>query len=532
MKINPRSLFKTMLFFSVIALFISILPGQIAAAQNQVFTFKPVADAYVIQTSPDTNYGTSISLRVDNSPFTRSYLRFTVTGLNGSAIQSVKLRVYANSANTTGYAVQAEANNTWTESAITYNTAPAPGSVINNSAPFTSAVWTEVDVSSYVKAEGTYNFVLTTTNNTNTNLASRESTNSPQLVVTGGTSASATPGKSPTSTKAPTQKPATSTPPPTSTPTKQLSPTATATLSSGSKDPIIFFTGDLVSSSSLARAQKVVALLKNVMAQHTGTKMLVASTGDNEQENNPTVANYQAYFGATYGAFVTQGIFMQIRGNHDIQSAGSYTDYNGTVHSSGGAYWAYFGSNARAANISGQKLTDNSYDLGTWHVVALDELNTAVNSATLNFLTSDLAAHTATKCQIVYWHVPTYSSGSLHGDATSLKPLNQAEYNAGVDIQLNGHDHDYQRFYPINPSGVRDNAKGITTFIDGIGGQDGRAGSKTSVAQAASAVYMDAFPGGEAIGFIQFTLHATSADYALYDGNTGAIIDSGTVNCH
>ena len=222
----------------------------------------------------------------------------------------------------------------------------------------------------------------------------------------------------------------------------------------------------------------MVNLIKNLMAQHPGTQMRVASTGDNEQENNPTVSNYQNYFGTTYGAFVTQGIYMQVRGNHDIQSAGSYTDYNGTSHSSGAAYWDYFGANAHAANISGQKLTDYSYDLGSWHITALDQLNGSVNSATLNFLTADLAAHSGTQCQIVYWHVPTYSSGSAHGDSTGLKALNQAAYNAGVDIQLNGHDHNYQRFYPINPNGVRDDAHGITTFVDGIGGQAGRTGSR------------------------------------------------------
>ena len=529
MKLDSRNLFKSILALAVIALFIGFLPGKVVSAQSQVFTFKPVADAYVIQTSPATNYGTATSLRVDNSPAIRSFLRFTVSGLNGTAVQSAKLRIYANSANSSGLTVQAESNNTWSESAITYTNAPAAGSVIQTSAGFKSATWTEVDVSSYVKAEGTYNFALTTTSGTNTNLAARESgADAPQLVVTSGTQAATPTGKAPTPTKTPTPK-ATS---PAPTATKQPTAVKTPTQTSGSKDPIIFFTGDLVSSSSLARAQKVVALLKTVMAQHAGTQMLVASTGDNEQENNPTVANYQAYFGTTFGAFVTQGIFMQVRGNHDIQSAGSYTDYNGTVHSSGGAYWTYFGSNARAYNISGQKLTDYSYNLGAWHIVAADELSTALNSATLNFLTSDLAAHAATKCQIVYWHVPTYSSGSAHGDATGLKPLNTAEYNAGVDIQINGHDHDYQRFYPINPSGVRDDAKGITTFIDGIGGEDGRAGSQTSIAQAASAVYMDAFPGGEAIGVIQFTLHATSADYVLYDGNTGAALDSGTVTCH
>jgi hypothetical protein len=43
---------------------------------------------------------------------------------------------------------------------------------------------------------------------------------------------------------------------------------------------------------------------------------------------------------------------------------------------------------------------------------------------------------------------------------------------------------------------------------------------------------MDAFPSGEAIGVIQFTLHPTSADYAVYDANNGSIVDSGTVTCH
>ncbi len=259
--------------------------------------------------------------------------------------------------------------------------------------------------------------------------------------------------------------------------------------------------------------------------------MLVASIGDNEQESNPTVANYQANFGTTYGTFVNQGIFMQIRGNHDIQSAGSYSDYNGTVHSSGGAYWTYFGANAHDNNIAGQRLTDYSYNLGGWHLVGLDQLNGSVNTATLNFLKSDLAANPGL-CQLVYWHVPTYSSGSAHGDSTGLIPLNQAEYDAGVDIQLNGHDHDYQRFNPINPSGVLDMSKGITTFITGIGGEDNRTGSQTSKAQAASAVYFDAFPGGSPIGTLQLTLHATSADYALYDAYNGAILDQGTVNCH
>jgi hypothetical protein len=40
------------------------------------------------------------------------------------------------------------------------------------------------------------------------------------------------------------------------------------------------------------------------------------------------------------------------------------------------------------------------------------------------------------------------------------------------------------------------------------------------------------FPGGNVIGFIQFTLHTNSADYVVYNANNGGVVDSGTVNCH
>ena len=160
----------------------------------------------------------------------------------------------------------------------------------------------------------------------------------------------------------PPQPTPTATKPPvaTATPTQPPAPTATPTKPAGGQDPILFFTSDLVSGSSVSRAQLVVNLIKNLMGQHPGTQMLVASGGDNEQENNPTVANYQSYFGTTYGTFVTQGIFMQVRGNHDIQSAGSYTDYDGTVHSSGAAYWDYFGARLteHAAIYPGASLLD------------------------------------------------------------------------------------------------------------------------------------------------------------------------------
>ena len=149
--------------------------------------FTPVADSYVNSANPSTNYGTNVSLRVDAAAASimRSYLRFTVSGLGGAAVQSAMLRIYANSANSAGFSVLALADNTWGETTITYSNAPTPGSTIKSSAGFGSGTWVQVDISSYVNGEGTYNLVLSTTSTTNTNLAARESgADAPQLVVT------------------------------------------------------------------------------------------------------------------------------------------------------------------------------------------------------------------------------------------------------------------------------------------------------------------------------------------------------------
>jgi len=294
--------------------------------------------------------------------------------------------------------------------------------------------------------------------------------------------------------------------------------TASQPTQPSSADPMIFFQGDLVAYNSVPEAQQVVALVNSLIAQHPNRQVLIASPGDNEQEHSPTVSDYQTYFGSTYGPFFTQGIFRPVRGNHDAASANN-----------GQAFWEYFGS--QVPNNGG--MTNYSYDLGGWHIIALDQVSeTAVTAKTLNFLKADLAANADSKCQIAYWHVPIYSSGPSAGDSTALKPLSQALYDAGVDIQINGHDHHYQRFYPLNPNGARDNAKGITTFIAGIGGQGHRSGSAKSIAQPASAKFLDSFPGGSAIGTVMFTLHAESADYTLYNAYDGAVLDQGTVTCH
>jgi hypothetical protein len=148
-----------------------------------VFTFAPVADAYVYQTNPTTNYGTSNLLRVDGSPIMRSYLRFTVQGVTGT-ITRVTLRIYANSASSTGYNIGNVTNTTWTESTINYNNAPAIGSSAGSSGPFSAGAWTIVNITSLVTGNGTINLGLYTTSSTAISFNSRQASfNPPQLIV-------------------------------------------------------------------------------------------------------------------------------------------------------------------------------------------------------------------------------------------------------------------------------------------------------------------------------------------------------------
>lgn len=146
------------------------------------FAFNPVADSYVDGNAPGNNYGSSTQIRIDGSPDRRGYLRFDVSGLPGPVV-SATLRVYASSTHSFGYEAQAVADNSWSEGAITYSTAPSFGPVVGASGPTTGGSYTEVDVTASVTGDGLYSFALTPLSNTNLRLSPREAANQPELVI-------------------------------------------------------------------------------------------------------------------------------------------------------------------------------------------------------------------------------------------------------------------------------------------------------------------------------------------------------------
>ena len=139
-------------------------------------------------------------------------------------------------------------------------------------------------------------------------------------------------------------------------------------------------------------------------------------------------------------------------GNHDYFS------------NNGAAYYAYFGAVAGDARKGYY-----SYEAGAWHVVVLNSnIDSGSRSEQVGWLRQDLKAH-PTQCAVAYWHAPVFSSGD-HGNNPKMADVWTVLYEFGVDLVLNGHDHDYERFAPQDPKGKADPGRGIREFVIGTGG--------------------------------------------------------------
>lgn len=73
------------------------------------------------------------------------------------------------------------------------------------------------------------------------------------------------------------------------------------------------------------------------------------------------------------------------------------------------------------------------------------------------------------RCDLAYWHHPAFSSGTEHGSDERIRELWRVLYRAGVDVVLNAHEHNYERFAQLDGVG-RPSASGMRAFIVGTGG--------------------------------------------------------------
>jgi hypothetical protein len=323
---------------------------------------------------------------------------------------------------------------------------------------------------------------------------------------------------------------------------------------------------------------------------------LVAILGD-EQYQIGSLADFEGSYDQTYGAFK----FLQrpSPGNHEFYST------HGQDGEDGIGYFDYFNGYQLDPN-TGQPVLETdplsttkpprvepvprpdgqagpsgqgwySYDLGSWHIISLNaECSIGDNAAPgtcsnppawyqqeTQWLAQDLANDHAS-CTLAYWHQPTWSASSAPINATTPGTGSAEGTEAGgawwtllqahgADLVLNGHEHLYARFAPMNAAGQAD-PHGIREFIVGTGGEGldslstNPAGEvaipNLEVAQGAGSAYQDGqtisgYPG--AFGAMQLTLdqHGYSWDYHSATAPTvngspawAGFSDTGSAMCH
>ena len=266
-----------------------------------------------------------------------------------------------------------------------------------------------------------------------------------------------------------------------------------------SDDPVLITAGDVAECGSDGDTA-TAALVAGI----DGT---VALLGDAVYSSG-TGQEFAECFAPTWGQFKDRT--RPAPGNHDYQ----------TQDASG--YFGYFGA---AAGNTGEGWY--SYDLGEWHIVVLnsncDHVGCTTGSPQVDWLQSDLAAHPGA-CTLAYWHHPRFSSGSHHGGDEAMAPIWSVLFDAGADVVLAGHEHNYERFAPLDAAGRLDLTNGIRSFVVGTGGRShygfGRPEPGSEVRES------------DTYGVLALTLHPGGYEWTFVPVSGETFRDEGTALCH
>lgn len=290
-------------------------------------------------------------------------------------------------------------------------------------------------------------------------------------------------------------------PSPTSTPTATDSapPSSTPVVPSPTPGPAILVGAGDIATCKGTDNSATAALIAGI----DGT---VFTAGDNAYEEG-TAANFRDCYAPTWGQFLDRT--LPAVGNHDYLTPDA------------AAYFGYFGS---AAGDPSQGWY--ARQVGTWRVYVINSnCNTVggcrVGTPQEQWLRSDLAAN-PTACTLAIWHHPRFSSGE-HGNFSSMTPIWQALYDAGAELVINGHDHDYEQFAPQTPAGKAD-PNGIVEIVVGTGGRGLRAVGKPI---ANSVIHSD-----QSFGVLKLTLSDGSWESTFIPVAGGTFTDTSSGTCH
>jgi hypothetical protein len=282
--------------------------------------------------------------------------------------------------------------------------------------------------------------------------------------------------------------------PPTTSPTPSPSPSPSPSPTPSSGDALAAAAGDIsCTQGGDGTGSCRDKATSDLIAANLPDRVL--TLGD-QQYDTGTLSAFQSYYDSTWGRFRDRT--SPAPGNHDPYSSG---------------YSTYFGARAPARHYA--------FNLGSWRLYSLDSNNP--DTAEVNWLKSDLAANPR-DCVLAYWHHARFSSGSNHGNDIRVRPLWQALYDAGADVVLSGHEHNYERFAPQDADGAPDAARGLREFVVGTGGKNlYPIGSPKPNSEARNS---------STYGVLELTLQAGGYQWKFRPVAGGSFADTGSDSCH
>jgi len=228
----------------------------------------------------------------------------------------------------------------------------------------------------------------------------------------------------------------------------------------------------------------------------------VMAVGDNAYFNGSAL-DYAQCYNPTWGRHKSRT--HPIPGNHEYNGPGAL------------GYFGYFGD---AAGNPGEGWY--SYRLGAWHVFALNSETSAFpGSPQYVWLRSELAAN-PTRCALAYFHTPVFASGT-NGGSTQMQAIWALLQESGVEVIVNGHNHNYERFAPQDSNGRAD-ARGIREFVVGTGG--------APLTPLRGTVPNSQVRDDTTWGVIKLTLRPDAYDWQFVPVAGRSFTDSGSDVCH
>jgi len=235
----------------------------------------------------------------------------------------------------------------------------------------------------------------------------------------------------------------------------------------------------------------------------------VFTAGDNAYEDG-SPAEFEECYDPSWG--VERERTLPALGNHDAKTSGA------------SGYFGYFGPRAGDPRAGWYAV-----DVGAWRLIVLDSNcvdggGCDASSDQGRWLAAELADHPA-ECSLAIWHHPRWSTG-YHGPIADVAPFWEALHAAGVELVVNGHDHDYERFAPIDPDGRPDPEGGIRQIVAGTGG----AALRPFETEDPNSEVRDA----TTYGVLRLDLHPGAYDWEFIPvaGGGGTFTDQGSGECH